>query len=302
MDYGEARKVMKKYDARIVTKTKSANGVAIKQESNGDWSMNVFVTKKRKSHRWLEKLELEGVPIKVKQVGKFRPLQSRMIKWRPAPGGVSIGHYNITAGTLGCLVYKGPSTYILSNNHVLADTNAGSIGDAIYQPGPGDGGGPADRIGVLDSYIPLVFNDPGNPNQVDAALCRPDSESDVSELLFELGTYSGQRTATVSEEVTKSGRTTAVTENSISYFSGLIVIDYWGSLAYFDDQIVTGSMSSPGDSGSLVIDKATQQAVGLIFAGNGAASIANRISDVVSALGITLYNEHREIIEAKYDL
>ena len=76
---------------------------------------------------------------------------------RPAPGGVSIGHEDITAGTLGCLVTKNGETFILSNNHVLANSNSGDIGDAILQPGPHDGGTDADQIGILAEYATIEF-------------------------------------------------------------------------------------------------------------------------------------------------
>ena len=39
------------------------------------------------------------------------------------------------SGTLGSLVTKGGVQYILSNNHVLADADAATVGDAISQPG-----------------------------------------------------------------------------------------------------------------------------------------------------------------------
>src|SRR5271155_576313 len=38
-------------------------------------------------------------------------------------------------GTLGSLVVRNGTNYILSNNHVLANSDAGTIGDAILQPG-----------------------------------------------------------------------------------------------------------------------------------------------------------------------
>src|ERR1700730_4649748 len=38
-------------------------------------------------------------------------------------------------GTLGSLVTRGGTQFILSNNHVLARSDAGSVGDAITQPG-----------------------------------------------------------------------------------------------------------------------------------------------------------------------
>ena len=84
--------------------------------------------------------EVDGVPTDVVATGTLRALQAPTGRFRPAPGGVSIGHRDITAGTLGCLVRKGGVTYILSNNHVLANSNAASPGDPILQPGPYDGG------------------------------------------------------------------------------------------------------------------------------------------------------------------
>ena len=57
---------------------------------------------------------------------------------RPAQGGFSVGHYKITAGTLGTCCYdlspfpSIPSRfYILSNNHVLANSNDAKLGDPI---------------------------------------------------------------------------------------------------------------------------------------------------------------------------
>jgi len=65
----------------------------------------------------------------------------RIAKTRPIIGGISVGHYNITAGTIGCIVYDSSNkAYILSNNHVLANTSTiqhakAKVGDAIYSPG-----------------------------------------------------------------------------------------------------------------------------------------------------------------------
>ena len=61
---------------------------------------------------------------------------------RPLRIGASIGHFKITAGTLGGFVRsRDDSTMlILSNNHVLANENKAKKGDAIIQPGPFDGG------------------------------------------------------------------------------------------------------------------------------------------------------------------
>ena len=79
---------------------------------------------------------LDGTPTDVLQTGVIRALQAPTDRFRPAPGGVSIGHVAITAGTLGCWVTKNGQKVILSNNHVLANSNDAEIGDAILQPRP----------------------------------------------------------------------------------------------------------------------------------------------------------------------
>jgi len=302
MDFKQARKILKRYDLRIYNKTKNARGTIIEQE-NGKWVMTVCVSCKSRSHRWLEKLTFDGMPVRVKQTGKFRAIKSRTDKWRPAPGGVSIGHPNITAGTLGCTVFKKGQKYILSNNHVLADTNSGGIGDSIYQPGPLDGGTSEDEIGELSDYVPLIFNDFNNPNYVDAALCKPNSESDVLDYLLELNYPNGVKEAEIGEQVAKSGRTTGVTENTITGFCGLIEVFYDAmTIGFFDDQVVTGYMHDGGDSGSLLIDKNTKEAVGLLFAGSPSMTLHNRATKVAEALEIDYFGEPKVELEAVYDI
>lgn len=109
---------------------------------------------------------VDDIPTDVVETGLIRAFADRTARYRPAPGGASIGHVDITAGTLGCLVRKNGQTYILSNNHVLANSNAARVGDPILQPGPIDGGRfPQDQIATLAQFIPISFpggTDPGN--------------------------------------------------------------------------------------------------------------------------------------------
>jgi len=105
---------------------------------------------------------LNGLATDVVQSGVIRAQQFNG-RYRPAPGGVSIGHRDITAGTLGCLVKKNGQVYILSNNHVLANSNDAKRGDAILQPGPIDGGTlPADLIAHLEDFVTISFGDNGD--------------------------------------------------------------------------------------------------------------------------------------------
>ena len=105
--------------------------------------------------------EVAGVRTDVFEVGDLRPLTTYTERHRPAPGGVSLGHYQITAGTLGCVVrdHKTGVRMILSNNHVLANRNDGKPGDPILQPGPADGGSPQrDTIALLERFETLHYN------------------------------------------------------------------------------------------------------------------------------------------------
>ena len=58
---------------------------------------------------------IDGIPTDVVATGVIRALQERTARHRPAPGGVSIGHRDITAGTLGCLVSRGGQLFILTH-------------------------------------------------------------------------------------------------------------------------------------------------------------------------------------------
>lgn len=117
--------------------------------------------------------EVNGVQTDVVEVGYLRAYASPRDRFRPAiPSGVSIGHYKITAGTLGTIVTDRQTgeRLILSNNHVLANSNEAVQGDAILQPGPADGGqNPSDVVARLERFIRIRFTDepdtpPPTPN------------------------------------------------------------------------------------------------------------------------------------------
>ncbi len=101
----------------------------------------------------------DGVPTDVIQYGEVKPhaLTSRR---RPCPPGYSIGHPQVTAGTLGAWVLRGQGSehYILSNNHVIANSNGATLGDFIRQPGTADGGTDNDRFARLTEYVRIRFD------------------------------------------------------------------------------------------------------------------------------------------------
>lgn len=107
--------------------------------------------------------EVDGVKTDVIEVGYLRAYDSPRDRFRPEiPSGVSIGHYKITAGTLGTIVTDKNTgeKLILSNNHVLANSNDALVGDAILQPGPADGGqNPADMVARLERFVRIRYID-----------------------------------------------------------------------------------------------------------------------------------------------
>ena len=78
---------------------------------------------------------------------------------RPSRCGNSLGHFKITAGTQGAVVRlaRDGELYVVTNNHVGADSNRGAIGDPILQPGPYDGGQVTDRVATLSDYVKINF-------------------------------------------------------------------------------------------------------------------------------------------------
>ena len=116
--------------------------------------------------------KLEEIPVERKVTGMF-VAHSDSPYWfpRPVPIGVSTGHPDITAGTLGARVIDGNgNVYALSNNHVYANVNDAGIGDNALQPGTVDGGiDPDDAIGTLFDYERIDFSLFG-ANTMDAAI------------------------------------------------------------------------------------------------------------------------------------
>lgn len=126
--------------------------------------------------------QVEGVSVAVDVVetGAFEA-QPFTARERPAPCGVSVGHPEVTAGTLGCLVRdrRDGALCILSNNHVLANENDAEVGDLVLQPGVADGGSaPRDAIAVLKRFETLDFSS-GTVNAVDCAVAQVGDEGDV---------------------------------------------------------------------------------------------------------------------------
>lgn len=250
-----------------------------------------------------------GIPLAGGGEPRQAGAQTLARRLRPAEGGYSVGHFAITAGTIATCVYDiqpGGGTsppqhgvgipnryYILSNNHVLANSNNANLGDPILQPGPFDGGvNPADRIASLSRFVPITFS-PQVPlvnhnNLVDAAIAEGQFH-DLDREIYWTGYVRGWRRragVTVGMIVQKTGRTTNYTIGRITAVNATIDVGYGGGrVARFRDQIVTTNMSAGGDSGSLVTTP-DDVAVGLLYAGSAVATILNQIEHVRSLLRV----------------
>jgi len=219
---------------------------------------------------------------------------------RPVPIGVSTGHIDITAGTLGCRVSAGCHTYALSNAHVYANENEGAVGDSIVQPGIFDGGiNPEDTVGTLADAVPIDMSETAF-NRVDAAIALV-SGATVGTATPPAG-YGQPRIdtmpAVVGLNVKKFGRTTWQTYGYVDAINGVVLVAYNAGDARFVGQIIikpdSGDFSRPGDSGSLVVADGgpdDRRPVGLLFASGTDIAVANPIDDVLDELGVVIDGE-----------
>lgn len=267
----------------------------------------------------------DDVDTDVIEVGELHAQQGRTDRWRPIPGGVTIGHYKVTAGTMGGMVRDRASNerLILSNNHVLANSNEASAGDAILQPGTADGGRvDRDLVGHLERFQPIQFTveppscsialfitrilnkiaewlgskhrliavqqNPQAINLIDAAVATPLIDIEISDDILDIGVVGGTAPVTLGMRVRKSGRSTGFTTGQITVVDATVDVNYGQSAARFEDQLISTAMSAPGDSGSLLIAQDTLLAVGLLFAGSDQVTIYNPIQDVLDGLKVYL--------------
>ena len=229
-------------------------------------------------------------------------------------------------GTLGALVEDtAHNQYILSNNHVLAESDQAMTGDTIDQPGLIDNGcvplshvGSMLRpVGALKYFVPLA----SSRTNVDAALAAVITGAvDRTGSILQLETPKANNSAPLGAappmagagealtasnlgaiELAKSSRTTGLTCSTVETVGLTVRIDYfkdcaetqpWYSKTYTGQIGIGGDrFSDSGDSGALIVDAANAQPVGLFFAGGtdgdgSGLSVANPIGDVLQELGV----------------
>lgn len=218
---------------------------------------------------------------------------------RPIQLGTSGGNVNdksrsfCCSGTLGALVTKNGTPYVLSNNHVLGRADKALGGEDVSQPGLIDSG-----CRVPSELFVADFSEaaPLGQKNVDAALAAVRAgQVDTNGSILDIGPISSLwETPTLSQAVMKSGRTTGFTTGSVSSISTDVNVQYQSGCGsgkkftiFYNDQIVIGGsgFSAGGDSGSLIVSNdSCKRPVGLLFAGSSTTTIANPIGDVIAAL------------------
>jgi len=268
---------------------------------------------------------LSKVAVDVIEVGDVRFL-SRTQYVRPAPPGVSIGHYRITAGTFGAVVRDRLTgeLMILSNNHVLANSTNGSdgramIGDPIYQPGPYDGGSAQAVLGHLYRFVPLrrdyeeasckharaaerlanrvlglvrpeyrlsLYRRLSAENLVDAALAKPVSPDAVTAEILEVGTVRGVREPAVGMRVLKSGRSSGVNRGEVVAVGATVKVTLDEGREAVFSDQFVTEALAKPGDSGSLILDEERYAVGLLFAGSEKSTICNRIQNVLELLQV----------------
>jgi len=241
---------------------------------------------------------LAGIPVRKVVVGRivaFRQelMVDRKSRVRPVLGGISLGDPSVTAGTLSCIT---ANNKIVSNAHVIAINHTQRKWNdpctPILQPGPYDGGKAEDRIGCLEKYVPIKFNDAEAENYADAA-CGSIDDPRLGKPLTVLGKdnteygIGGTAEVRVGDIVRKSGRTTGWTENEVMDTNATVkVYGYPMGWAVFRDQILVRQyFGAGGDSGSLVFDEGGR-VVGLLFAGSPQVIVVCKVKHFTDYLGL----------------
>ncbi len=219
-------------------------------------------------------------------------------------------------GTLGALVAdQNSNPYILSNNHVLAESDQARTGDTIVQPALVDlncNPQAGRTVGSLRYVVPSRVRRPTWMPRWLRLLPRWTAAESILQLgpsingiLTPAAPAAGQGEALTAGllnqlRVVKSGRTTGLTCSTVNTVNLSVQVDYYYDCAEtqpyytktYTNQIgIPGaSFADSGDSGALVLDAGNAQPVGLFFASgdddsNHGFSVANPIKDVLSELG-----------------
>ncbi len=211
-------------------------------------------------------------------------------------------------GTLGSLVTRGGTQYVLSDNHVLACTDLGTncaLGNNIIQPGLIDAN--CNKNQTIVANLSQFYNlETGAAPKIDAAIAQVVSGAvDLNGNILYLGATTDANgvplpgaphagsgvAATINMKVAKSGRSTGLTCSAVFSTSTSTSVQYQkgcGTGTTFSEtytnqvDVAGGSFSAEGDSGSLIVTQSTADPVALLYAGSDTDTVGNPISAVLN--------------------
>jgi hypothetical protein len=214
-------------------------------------------------------------------------------------------------GTLGSLVTRGGTQYILSNTHVLARSDAASIGDNIVQPGLIDTPTCTTAGTTTVANLSQFFNLQTSPTpNIDAAIAQVVAgKVDTAGKIVYLGAAvdsngvpvadapqggAGLPTSSIAtgRAVAKSGRSTGLTCSTVEATNISTSVDYTTNcdgtgtkftINYVNQiGVIGGDFSGEGDSGSLIVTQDTATPVALLYAGSNTDTVGNPVADVLN--------------------
>ena len=217
-------------------------------------------------------------------------------------------------GTLGSLVTRGGVQYVLSNNHILARSDAGTAtngstaGDAIVQPGLIDTTTCTTAGTTTVANLTQFFNLETSPvPNIDAAIAQVVSgKVDSTGKIVYLGATTDANgvpvpaapqggagtTVAIGRAVAKSGRSTGLSCSTVDSISTATSVDYTVNcdgtgntftINYTNQiDVLGGDFSGQGDSGSLIVTQDTAAPVALLYAGSDTDTVGNPVADVLN--------------------
>jgi hypothetical protein len=214
-------------------------------------------------------------------------------------------------GTLGSLVTRGGLQYILSDNHILARSDAATVGDAIVQPGLIDTPTCTTAGTTAVANLSQFSNLQASPSQnLDAAIAQVVAgKVDPAGKIIYLGATTDSNGVPVADapqsgiglpvssvavglSVAKSGRSTGLTcstveatniSTSVAYTVNCdgtgtkFTVNYTNQIG-----VIGGDFSGEGDSGSLIVTQASANPVALLYAGSDTDTVGNPVADVLN--------------------
>lgn len=298
-------------------------------QNTGRQVVTVLVKKKLpkdelQSHQVVPK-SVGHIDTDVIEVGEVVSLE-RINRERPARPGLSIGHYKVSAGTFGAVVYDASTgePLILSNNHVLANSSSGKdgrakVGDPVFQPGRHDGGTEKDIIARLYRFVPIhldlsspdchiaasverilnriirkfrrnyqvkLYVTKSRSNLVDAAVAKPVSQEMISTDIIGVGVPEGVAEAQVGQRVVKSGRTSGTNWGDVKVVQSTVKVSMGDMGEAVFADQIVTTKIAQPGDSGSIVLNDSKQVIGLLSAGSDSVSICGRIKNVCDALRV----------------